>query len=321
MVLLATVAFAAPHLAASADRGPATYIVEPGDTLSDIADRFGTTVDALAALNGLLDPSRITVGTVLRLRDDEQAVHPVSTFSYQVQPGDTLSEIALEFGTTAEAIAALNGISETNVIRTGMALGIPTAQMASRSASMVYVVRPGDSLSSVAEAYGVTVSSLRQTNGLLTDVIRVGQVMDIPASSLPQLSAQTANALQRAAGESGVDPYLLMALALMESGWQNHVVSSAGAVGLMQLMPDTAEWTVDYLASGADNWHLSIEDNARVGAAYLAHLLFIEGGDVDGALASYYQGWAAYKQYGMYDETRDYVDDVLALEARLRAGD
>jgi soluble lytic murein transglycosylase-like protein len=167
----------------------------------------------------------------------------------------------------------------------------------------------------------VSLASLRQANGLSTDLIRVGQVIGIPAvQALPQLPAQAAVALRGAAAESGVDVYLLMALALMESGWQNHVVSSTGAIGLMQLMPETAEWAVDHLASGADDWHVSLDDNARVGAAYFAHLLFIEGGDVEGALASYYQGWGSYKQFGMYDETRDYVDDVLALEARLRTG-
>src|SRR4029079_4325120 len=111
----------------------------------------------------------------------------------------------------------------------------------------------------------------------------------------------------------------LLALSLMESGWQSQVVSHTGAIGLMQLMPDTAEWTGNNLTPTATNWHISIEDNARVGAAYFNHLLFLEGGDVEGALASYYQGWASYKSDGMFDETRDYVDDVLALAGRLRS--
>ena len=59
--------------------------------------------------------------------------------------------------------------------------------------------------------------------------------------------------------------------------------------------------------------------DGMVGAEYFAHLLWLEGGDVEGALASDYQGWASYKTRGMYDETRDYVDDVLALVERLRA--
>lgn len=323
-VLVSALAFIAPRIAASESRVPATYVVQPGDTLSDIADRFGISVDALVALNGLSDPERIVAGQMLRLRADDLSASSGATRTYRVQPGDTLWEIAQAFGVPREDIARLNDLGDGHLLPAGLTLQIPAAIVSSGSgssgASRTYVVASGDTLSSIAEAYGVTVASIRDASGLSSDLIRVGQVLSIPSYSLPQLSKQAASALQQAAAESEVDPYLLMALSLMESGWQNHVVSSTGAIGLMQVMPDTAEWTVDHLAEGADDWHVSLEDNARVGAAYFAHLLFIEGGDVEGALASYYQGWASYKQYGMYDETRDYVDDVLALEARLRAG-
>ncbi|MFN8583714.1 MAG: LysM peptidoglycan-binding domain-containing protein [Dehalococcoidia bacterium] len=317
-LILVTLIAVVPHISAS-ERGPSTYIVQPGDTLSEIADRFGTTVEALVALNGLDDAGRIVAGQSLRLTSGASDGAPSSRV-YRVQPGDTLWEIAQAQGVSVPDLARANGMSITDVLRTGMELHIPsTAPIGTAPADRIHVVSAGETLSSVADDFAVNVDSLRSANGLESDLIRVGQTLRVPQQALPQLSKQTAAALHEAASESGVDPYLLLALSLMESGWQNHVVSSTGAVGLMQLMPETAEWTVDHLATGADHWDGSLEDNARVGAAYFGHLLFIEGGDVEGALASYYQGWASYKQYGMYEETRDYVDDVLALEARLRA--
>jgi soluble lytic murein transglycosylase-like protein len=184
-----------------------------------------------------------------------------------------------------------------------------------------HTVVAGETVSSIAADYGVSIGTVLDANGLGdSGLIRIGQVLTIPAAAvLPELSAETAAVLDEASAEFGIDRYLLMALSLMESGWQAGVVSHTGAIGLMQVMPDTAEWTVDYLLPSATNRHVSIEDNARVGAAYLNHLLFIEGGDVEAALASYYQGWGSYKADGMFDETRNYVDDVLALAARLRS--
>lgn len=96
-----------------------TYTVRPGDTLSSIAGRFNTSVGELASINNISNPNLIYPGQVLRLTDRAE-----NTF-YRVLSGDTLSGIALRFGTTVSAIAAQNHISNPNLIYTGEILSIP----------------------------------------------------------------------------------------------------------------------------------------------------------------------------------------------------
>lgn len=97
-----------------------TYIIQPGDTLSEIALQFGTTVEVLAELNGIKNPNLIYAGERLRIpeRDGEGRY-------YTVRPGDTLSGIALMFGTTVSALVALNGIKDPNLIYPGQRILIP----------------------------------------------------------------------------------------------------------------------------------------------------------------------------------------------------
>jgi LysM repeat protein len=323
--LIAGLGLLAPHIVASEEEPSGDYVVEQGDTLTDIATRFGTTVQALIDSNGLADPNHIVSGTELTVPSIAAAGAQTAS-TYEVEPGDTLWGIAHSLSISISALAQLNGLSADSQIIAGTELELPvsTASTVAMSSDTLpdrtHTVVAGETVSSIADDYGVSIAAILGANGLGdSGLIRVGQVLTIPAVVLPELSAETAAVLEDASAEFGIDRYLLMALSLMESGWQAGVVSHTGAIGLMQVMPDTAEWTVDYLLPSATNWHVSIEDNARVGAAYLNHLLFIEGGDVEGALASYYQGWGSYKADGMFDETRDYVDDVLALAGRLRS--
>jgi soluble lytic murein transglycosylase-like protein len=231
---------------------------------------------------------------------------------------------ARSLGIPTASLEELNGLAPDAQIVAGTELQLPVRRLTTSSSQSTpvrtHTVVSGETVSSIAADYSVSIAAILDANDLGENgLIRAGQVLTVPAASLPELSTATAAVLEDASVEFDIDPYLLMALSLMESGWQAGVVSHTGAIGLMQVMPDTAEWTVDYLLPSATNWHVSIEDNARVGAAYLNHLLFIEGGDVEAALASYYQGWGSYKTDGMFDETRDYVDDVLALAGRLRS--
>ena len=111
------------HLSASSpspspDPEYITYVIQPGDTLSGIARRYGTTVTALTQLNKLSDPDKIYAGNTLKVPENGTGVDS-STQYYTIQPGDTLSEIARRFGTTVSALTRLNGISDPDKIYAG----------------------------------------------------------------------------------------------------------------------------------------------------------------------------------------------------------
>lgn len=96
-----------------------SYTIRSGDTLSSIAARFDTSVQALVSLNNISNPNRIYPGQVLRLPDNAE-----HTF-YRVKSGDTLNGIALRFNTTVSAIATQNHIANPNLIYVGELLAIP----------------------------------------------------------------------------------------------------------------------------------------------------------------------------------------------------
>lgn len=97
-----------------------TYTVQSGDTLSSIANKFGTTYQAIADNNGISNPNLIYAGQVLTI----SGVHisqpsPAQEVWYTVESGDTLSGIAVKFGTTIDNIVTNNNISNPNLIYTG----------------------------------------------------------------------------------------------------------------------------------------------------------------------------------------------------------
>ena len=107
-----------------------TYVVQPGDTLAKIAYRYGTTVSALVTANNIANPNVIYAGQVLVLPNcttppPPTPTPPPSTTTYVVQPGDTLGEIAQMYGTTVSGLAALNNISNPNLIYAGQVLLVP----------------------------------------------------------------------------------------------------------------------------------------------------------------------------------------------------
>lgn len=151
-----------------------TYVVQPGDTLSGIAQRFGTTYQTLASLNGISDPDLIYAGQTIKIPENNSS----TSQTYTVQSGDTLSGIAQRFGTTVGAIASLNGISNPDLIYAGQVLQIPRG---SSSSSQTYTVQSGDTLSGIAQRFGTTVSAIASLNGISNpNLIYAGQVLQIP---------------------------------------------------------------------------------------------------------------------------------------------
>ncbi len=125
--------------------------------------------------------------------------------------------------------------------------------------------------------------------------------------SVPQDSAYFP-AIQEAAVKYGVDPKLVSAVAEVESGYEQGAISATGAVGVMQLMPETAE------ALGVNPYDAA--QNIDGGAKYLKQMLDTFGGDVRKAVAAYNAGPEAVREYGgvpPYSETQQYVSSVLDL--------
>ena len=113
----------------------------------------------------------------------------------------------------------------------------------------------------------------------------------------------------------GVSTSLVRALAWMESGNQPNVVSSAGARGVMQVMPATHRFVERVLVG--NRIPRSAGGNIRVGVLYLRHMLRLFGWNKRLALAAYYQGPRAVRRYGLFRESRVYVRTILALERNM----
>ncbi len=178
-------ALAAPVFAQSST----VHIVRPGENLFRIALRYGVTVDALAAANGLSNVSRIYVGQRLVIpTGGSTGSPPPSSGVHIVQRGENLFRIALRYGITYQALAAANGIVNPNRVYVGQRLVMPGhgATPSPTPSGQTYVVRRGDTLSSIAQRYGVSMWTLAQANSIRNpSFIYVGQVLRIPSGGSP----------------------------------------------------------------------------------------------------------------------------------------
>ncbi|MDH3226136.1 MAG: LysM peptidoglycan-binding domain-containing protein [Thermoleophilia bacterium] len=317
--------------------------VAEGDTLSAIAARNGTSVKALAAANGLDDPDLIRVGQRLRLVGNTAAAKASrpATSRYTVTAGDTLGAIAARHGTSVAALVFANGISNPDIVVLGTTLTIPHAAAAPtmaakpvRAATRRHRITAGENLAQIAARYGTTARALAKANGIADpNLIVTGQWLTVPgraagATGLPGARSTTIPVVEQAAlvrvakaevrrllnrhsARHGVDANLTRAIAWQESGFQQTVVSHTGAVGVMQLMPETAQWIGrDLLGRPLDP--RDVDDNVEGGVAFLKWLS-ARATSREEAIAGYYQGLRSVRTRGPYDDTQDYVRSVLAL--------
>lgn len=173
-----------------------TYTVKAGDTLSAIASRYSTSSSTLASLNSLSNPNLIYVGQVLKVSSNTSTSSSTSSSanstvttaaSYTVKAGDTLSAIAAKYGTTYQALASTNSISNPNDIYVGQVIKVSaTATAASSQAASStnsngsYTVKSGDTLYGIALANGLNWQTLAKQNGISDpNVIFVGQKLSL----------------------------------------------------------------------------------------------------------------------------------------------
>lgn len=208
---------------------------------------------------------------------------------------------------------------------------LPVVAMAApgraEAATVTHVVRSGDSLFGIADRYGVTLSSLLKANKLTKDsVIRPGQKLSVPggvdASAVkvpPKLPADVRSVPSRVrlvpvfvaeAARYKIPSDLLMALAYTESSWRPGIVSSAGAIGIGQLLPDTARWVAKDLIGLPRLDPFDPEDNIRMSARYLRWLLD-RWPTEKLALAAYFEGGTTVSKSGPSRGAQRYARIVL----------
>lgn len=236
-----------------------------------------------------------------------------------VAGGENLTRIARKYGTTPEVVAAANGLKNPSLIFAGQTLVIPRAPMPTPPKAtpppvrtLTHVVARGENLTQIASKYGTTAATLAKANGIRNpSLIKVGQKIQVPSSFRPGVEGM----LERYSFEFGADPALVKALAWQESGWQQKVVSSAGAVGVMQLLPETAAFTSRYLLKVPVDINDTAQ-NVRAGVRFFAYLLTLTGGDQQLAVAGYFQGLRSVRTVGVSPKTARYVANVMALVKR-----
>ena len=168
-----------------------TYIVQKGDTLKKIADRFNTSVNALKLANNIKDVNNITVGQLILLPGaliDGSAGYDI----YIVNHHDTLGLIAKMFKTTVSHLLKLNpSITNANLIFAGQRINVPEngiiplptpTPTQPASSGQTYIVQKGDTLKKIADRYGTTWQTLMKLNPQIknANLIYVGQIITLP---------------------------------------------------------------------------------------------------------------------------------------------
>lgn len=164
-----------------------TYTVQRGDTLSEIASRYGTTVQEIVDINNIANPNLIYPGQTLRITTNSTVygseTRGTGSITYTVQRGNTLSQIARAYGVTVSHIVEINGIQNPNLIYPGEKLRITESTNTTLNPVLqnnYYTVQRGDTLSGIARRYGVTVQYLVNLNGIRNpNLIYPGQLIKV----------------------------------------------------------------------------------------------------------------------------------------------
>jgi LysM repeat protein len=265
---------------------------------------------------------------------------------YVVRSGDTLWGLAKAHHTSVAALRSANHLNGSTIYVgqtleiPGLGAGKPAAAVPHKTAKVAatatYVVRSGDTLTSVAKAHHTTVAVLATLNHLSGRlVIDIGETLRLPAPPASVVVPKTATAASNAAAakvagaadpghaairalviaearRDGLSPALAEAIATQESGFTMRIVSPTGAVGVMQLEPATAAW-LSGLYGPIDPYNLN--SNIR-GGVLLLRLLESETSNQNQQIAAYYEGLGAVRTGHLYDGTAQYVASVEALERR-----
>lgn len=244
-------------------------IIQSGDTLFAIAQRFNTTVEALAEANAIAEGERIVAGQELLI----PAAKLRFASLYEVQPGDTLYSLSKRFNTSVGRLQLLNGISDARALIAGRSILVPSLD---EGIFIVYTVQADDTLFSISRQFGAPLPVLKSLNGIADEIdLRAGQTI-----LLPRIDESAHATYVVTADDTLFSIARLFATSEAELMLLNGLKDSADIeVGQTLLAPrvDDAKYVVYVVQSGDTLFGIARLYNTTV--AQLRSLNDIEGGD------------------------------------------
>lgn len=153
------------------------YIVQKGDSLWSIANKYGLSVDKLKDINNL-SSNMLSIGQKLLIKDTSSS-DDIGVY-YTVSAGDTLYGIANEYKLTVDDLKKMNNLKSNNLSIGQKLLVSGTGEIAAAGDYDTYIVKSGDNLYSIARKYGITVDNLKSINNLSSNLLSVGQKLLVP---------------------------------------------------------------------------------------------------------------------------------------------
>ena len=147
------------------------YVVKKGDTLYSIAKKYNTSVDNLKSINNIITDS-LAIGQIIKLPVQSN----IDDNSYIVKKGDSLYSIARTYNTSVDKLKEINNIT-SNALAIGQVLKLPSSNA---SENVVYTVKKGDNLYSIAREYGTTVDAIKKLNNITSNTLSIGQKLLLP---------------------------------------------------------------------------------------------------------------------------------------------
>lgn len=147
------------------------YVVKKGDTLYSIARKYNTSVDNLKSINNITTDS-LAIGQIIKLPSTSSTAGD----TYIVKKGDSLYSIARTYNTSVDKLKEINNLT-SNALAIGQVLKLPSSNA---SENVVYTVKKGDNLYSIAREYETTVDAIKKLNNITSNTLSIGQKLLLP---------------------------------------------------------------------------------------------------------------------------------------------